>query len=79
MCYQLFSTICNVKDRQLKKHNVTFSLPILITQICKNWMLEDEYNEIHRDTIMIASESNGRNGSCRHSYCSIGIFQRILG
>ena len=57
MCFQLFSTICNVKDRQSKKHKVTFSLPILIIQICKSWTLEDEYNEIYRDRIMIVSES----------------------
>jgi len=53
MCFQLFSTICNVKYRQSK----TFPLPILITQICKSWMLKDEYNEIYRDRIMIVSES----------------------
>jgi len=57
MCYQLFSTICNVKDRQSEKHKVTFSLLILIIQIYKSYMIEDEYNEICRDRIMIASES----------------------
>jgi len=64
MCYQLFSTICNVKDRESKnkdreskKHKVIFPFPILIAQIYKSWMLEDEYNEIYRDRIMIASES----------------------
>ena len=56
MCYRMFSTLCNVKDRQSKKHQVTFSLPILIIQICKSWMHENEYNEIYRDKIMIASE-----------------------
>ena len=57
MCYKLFSTTCNVKDRQSKKHKVTFPLSILITQICKSWMYENEYNEIYKYRIMIASES----------------------
>jgi len=49
--------MCNIKDRQSNKHKVIFSLPILITPIFRSWMLEDEYNEMNRDRVMIAIES----------------------
>ena len=54
MCFRLFNTICNVKDRQSKKHKVTFLLPILVTQI---WMHVDNYNDVYHEIIMIALDS----------------------
>jgi len=46
MCFQLFNTICNVKDRQATKHKVIFPLSILITQIYSSWMHVDQYNDV---------------------------------
>ena len=53
MCYTLLDTIDSVKD----KRNTFLPLPILITQICKEWMLEDEFNHAIKDKISIQTET----------------------
>ena len=57
MCFQLFSTICNVKDRQSNNQKFTFPFPILITQICRSWMHDDDYIDVYNERILIALES----------------------
>ena len=53
ICYIRFDTIASAKDKRM-----TFMpLPILVTQICKEWMLEDEFNHAIKDKISIQAET----------------------
>ena len=49
MCYILLDTIVSAKD----KRKTFMPLPILIAQICKEWMFEDEFNHAIKDKISI--------------------------
>ena len=53
MCYTLLDTIGSAKNKQ----NFFLPLPILVTQICKEWMLEDEFNHAIKDKISIKAET----------------------
>ena len=52
MCYTLLDTIGSSKA----KWKIFLPLPILITQICKEWMLEDEFNHVIKEKIGLQTE-----------------------
>ena len=52
MCYTLLDTIASAKD----KRKTFMLILILVTQICKKWML-DEFNQAIKDKISIQAES----------------------
>ena len=56
MCHQLFDTICNVKDRQSFRHKDYTSIAYLVTQICKEWMYADDFDEYCQVRVLIAQE-----------------------
>ena len=53
MCYTLLDTFASAKDKQ----KTFMPLPILFTQIFKEWMLEDEFNYVIKDKISIQAET----------------------
>ena len=53
MCYTLLDTVGNDKN----KRKTFLSLPILVTQICKEWMLKDEFNHALKNKIGIQTEN----------------------
>ena len=53
MRYILLDTIANTEN----KRKTFMPLPILVTQICKEWMLEDEFNHDRKDKISIQAET----------------------
>jgi len=53
MYYTLLDTIASSKD----KWKTFMPLPIFVTQICKEWMLEDEFNHAIKDKISIQAET----------------------
>ena len=53
MCYTLLDTIASAKDKQ----KIFLPLPILVIQICMEWMLEDEFNHAIKDKISIQVET----------------------
>ena len=53
MCHTLLDTITSDKD----KRKTFMPLPILVTQICKEWMLEDEFNHAIKEKISIQAET----------------------
>ena len=53
MSCTLLDTILSAKDKQ----KTFMPLPILVTQICKEWMLEDEFNHTIKDKISIQTET----------------------
>ena len=53
ICYTLLDTIASAKD----KRKTFMSLPILVTQIYKEWILENEFNHAKKDKISIQAET----------------------
>ena len=52
MCRQLLDTITNFK----KRRKTFLPLPILVTQICREWMIIDEFNNAMYDRVGISHE-----------------------
>ena len=53
MCRILLDTIGSVKDR----HKTFLPMPILLTQICKEWTSDAEFNLTMRERVKIVTES----------------------
>ena len=53
MCYALLDTIASAKD----KRKTFMPLLILVTQIFKEWILEDEFNHAIKDKIRNQTET----------------------
>jgi len=66
MCRTLLDTIISAKD----KRKTFLPLPILVTQICKEWILDDEFNDAMQDRVKIVHETV--SSSYQASYKLIG-------
>ena len=53
MCRIILDTIASAKDSR----RTFLPLPILVTQICKEWILEDEFNDAMQDIVKIVHET----------------------